>query len=439
MSSFAGVLKDESVRLLLKLVNPESMYSGHLDPAIEEIDPQKLFSVLHLAERVGTLPVIMSLCYKYELGIDESEIDVLQRWWRNLRSHEVMRKQHLSTCKDIVNVLEDRGIAYAAIKGFSLASCYPHGVLRPQGDIDLLVSERDIEKVQDLLLRMGFVQGLIFDLDKGVELFSDTQKNWYRAHCPHLAPFVRISAELGLSEIVEVHLRLNFAFEPYRYNIDELLARTVFDEFRGVSFRTLAPTDNLVFLCGHLYRDNSELHTISDNIGRRLYRILDIVVFSRRYRNKIAWNTLFDVAERYGAVIGVDWCLNIIEELFPGSMPFAGLGLPPFVQDHHRNAVRFGYATGTWDKFDDWPLSYVERIFSDSVEQMASRLQATSAELDLRPRHAETISRRKWLKTRRYAAKRRLEIRSKMNQSTLTRMIETARGASRGREILGDG
>ncbi len=417
---------DPSVRALLELLHPEAMFLGTLSQSLREMSPDSLHSILRVAKTAGVLLTVLSLFEKYGLKVNRAEDGEIREWWTEYEFHSERISRFVDTSGTLISRLREQGLAYAMIKGIALATHYPKGILRPQGDIDLLVRETDAQSVETLLNGMGFSQGIVFRAGLAPEPFTNASKEWYRESNPHLAPFVRVYGDQGLAEMVEVHVRLSFAFQPFHYNVDEMLGRTVSARFRGLEFMTLNPTDNLIFLCGHLYHDNTELHMISDNLGRRLYRILDIALHSLAYRSDIDWDNLVEIATKKGTIVPVDWCLRVIEELFPGSLPLGHLGIPEFVRDYHRNAVRFGYATGTWDKFSDWPQNYVDRVFSRSADEMATELHRIARELGLRIREEETSRRREWIKRRKAEEQKRSEMLARMNSNTIMQLIELA-------------
>lgn len=60
--------------------------------------------------------------------------------------------RNLSVQNKIIRYLTENNILCAVLKGASVAVNYPEPILRPFGDIDLLVSEKDYERTIDLLL-----------------------------------------------------------------------------------------------------------------------------------------------------------------------------------------------------------------------------------------------------------------------------------------------
>jgi len=144
----------------------------------------------------------------------------------------------------VVRHLREAGIEPVLVKGFSVARQYPPGLVRPAGDIDLVVRAEDFE-------RAGSVQR---------EAFPDT----------------------------DVDLQEEF-FWPDRPN-DAFWERTVTVDVGGVPVPVLAREDHLRVLCFHFLRHG----------GQRPLWLVDLAVAVERRGDGFDWNAAlgFDPARR---------------------------------------------------------------------------------------------------------------------------------------------
>lgn len=159
---------------------------------ITELDsPARFFTAINRHPSSRLLPLLHARIS--ELGIDDviGEFlsgSVVESWGFNLRLFE--------TALPVIEKLTDNGIDVASIKGFALiGDAYPTHELRPMGDVDIVVKEKDMRRSRRILEELGWRLST-------PTWPSQRVQNWAYIHGAHSYPF----SLLG-SYVVDLHWR----------------------------------------------------------------------------------------------------------------------------------------------------------------------------------------------------------------------------------------
>ncbi len=168
--------------------------------------------------------------------------------------------------------LLNRGAQPLVIKGIILRDLYPQPEQRPSTDEDLLVSDDDYPLLRDALLGCG----LHIDGDPA----PDAEEITFRDQGRHL--------------YLEVHRRLlaegSDAYGDCNAPFIHALERSIMVEIQGVRFRTLSPTDHMLYLLCHAYK-----HLLHGGVGIR--QICDMGLFAARYGSELDWEHIASACE----------------------------------------------------------------------------------------------------------------------------------------------
>ena len=182
-----------------------------------------------------------------------SATDVLPRWVaEDLRVRLTNNRQRLSQMKrefDTLNcALEQAGVEFAVLKGFSLTPAYvPHVDLRSQYDYDYLVAPRSFETAEQVLETTGLRRRNSNEESPSAALFaadafdcSAQGEEWYGPRIPRR---------------VELHFRL-WAHDREAIHLqtpNDALERKIYATRVGMRFPVLADEDALIFQCLHAF------------------------------------------------------------------------------------------------------------------------------------------------------------------------------------------
>lgn len=187
--------------------------------------------------------------------------------------------------------LVNTNIRFAALKGaFFGCEMYERGTRR-SNDIDLLVYEEDLDKLDVCLRNMGYIQSNIPN-GKLIEA-SKKEKIIQRMNYHDLVPYVKPSAD-GIYE-----LDINFLFDGKTNLIDKdvyEMGTKIYKgdyEIVGLNYYT-----NMAFLCCHFYREASDTIWTSGGRDVTLYKIVDMINYIRHYREHLDYYELVNVIKK---------------------------------------------------------------------------------------------------------------------------------------------
>lgn len=184
-------------------------------------------------------------------------------------------------------------ISVIALKGAHLATAvYRDIALRPMGDIDLLVKQRDLLRVQEILVEQGYI--------------ASTEDTGCAQE--HLPPYYKKG-----SLPVEIHFHIVGPPFSLRVDVEKLWVRAQMSSIQGIEVLTLCPEDLLLHLCMHI-----SLHHTFDNGIRPLFDISQTV---EHYAETLDWEQLLDRSKEWG----VSRCVSLP---FFFAKRFAGAPIP---------------------------------------------------------------------------------------------------------------
>lgn len=188
-------------------------------------------------------------------------------------------------------LLVNSDIRFAALKGaFFGCEMYERGIRR-SNDIDLLVYEEDLGKLDVCLRSMGYIQS---NMPNG-ELIEATKKEKIiqRMNYHDLVPYMKTFSD-GMFE-----LDINFLFDGKSNMIDKKVYEMGTNIYKGeYEIVGLNCYTNMAFLCCHFYREASDTIWTEGKRDVTLYKIVDMINFIRYYRKELKYDELVDVFKK---------------------------------------------------------------------------------------------------------------------------------------------
>lgn len=181
--------------------------------------------------------------------------------------------------------LETIGVQPLVLKGIVCRNLYPKPDLRPSGDEDLLIREKDFAMVDAYFRQKGFVR------DKEI----------------HTIPEEIGYVQLKTGAFYEIHTVL-FSRESSVYGCLNDAFSNIFEhpsqiEVQGQTIFTLEETHHLFYLLCHSFK-----HFLHGGIGIR--QVCDMVQMIRVYGSKIDWETFWKLCEQYHMTC---FCVNLLD------------------------------------------------------------------------------------------------------------------------------
>lgn len=224
--------------------------------------------------------------------MEKLQLAYLQNSARNMHLYQELGKMLEKLRHDSVPVI--------ALKGVHLATAvYRNIALRPMVDIDLLVKQTDLLKVQEILVEQGYISskeesgGFCLGLGSAQE---------------HL-PACRKEDSL----VVEVHF--NIVGPPFslRVDVEKLWVRAQMSSIQGIEVLTLCPEDLLLHLCMHF-----SFHHAFDNGIRPLF---DIAQTIEHYAEQLDWKQVLNRSKEWGVSKCVYLSLFLAKQFAGASIP----------------------------------------------------------------------------------------------------------------------
>lgn len=220
-------------------------------------------------------------------NMDES----IAKKWKTMTLGEIMlQKSHIQQISKVLQKFEENEIEVIVLKGLVVRSLYPVPDLRSMGDADILVHEKDLDRVGEVLLEMGYQE------DHSTDAHDVYSK-------PYCAP-------------VEVHWTLvskkfydgNSSFEK------NLWQNSIPVQVGKANARALGWEDQILHSCVHM-----AIHLRSSGFGIR--HVADLVLLVEAYRDRVDWREFRKRAEETGVYKFVQAIFIIAHEWFDMPIP----------------------------------------------------------------------------------------------------------------------
>jgi hypothetical protein len=193
----------------------------------------------------------------------------------------------------LLGILGHDNISVIALKGIHLAvAVYRNIALRPMNDIDLLVKQTDLLRVQEILVEQGYI----------------ASKEEIGCSQEHLPPYKKKG-----SLPVDIHFRIIGPPFSLRVDVEKLWVRAQMSSIQGIEVLTFCPEDLLLQLCMH-----AGFNHVFNNGIRPLFDISHTI---EHYAKELDWEQLLDRSKEWG----VSKCVYLSFFL---AKRFAGASIP---------------------------------------------------------------------------------------------------------------
>lgn len=206
---------------------------------------------------------------------------------------------------NIQNIFSQKRISYAILKGMANnAELYinDHVLYRPFEDMDILILPEQIDEVNAVLHKVGFIQGTYHNSN----IVKAPRKDilYWRLNSHQLHEYIRFSKYSYISSYFRLNVDVNTTiFEGGKYadpiNISHFLENTIDKSMVSSScaftYKTLEYTFDLLQLCYHFYKDT--VYEAKKNTGEDycLLKFCDIREYILKYRTQIDWDRFITI------------------------------------------------------------------------------------------------------------------------------------------------
>jgi len=261
-------MNGDEFQLLLYCARPEPHSDSIKERVSKGVNWRK---ILDLAEYHGVRPLLrrtlQAVCWDHVP--QESQLE-LERCYASNAQRNLL---YVGELLRLFAAFADSRIPAATFKGIILAELiYGDLALREFGDLDIIVHEADVSKVEDILIANGYMPD-----------FPD--RDFRSAFLAYQGQYAFRNKQTGFS--IDLHWRLSAKGEVFPLRLKEIWSRLEHVEIYGRKVPTLANDDLSLFLAAHGTKEGWKFLKWVCDFSEILYKCRDI-----------DWETLLDRAER---------------------------------------------------------------------------------------------------------------------------------------------
>lgn len=253
------------------------------------------------------------------------------------------------------------GLQMLTIKGPETYRSFPRPFEWRFRDLDFLIRLDEIDKCDEMLDSLGFKKGRL-DGKGNITEFTNSQREYRRSSSVHEDNNVRFMHN-KIPVILEPHFRLLPIHTPFQISPDLAFDTSVVRCLHGKMFSTLIEPLHFVFLCAHLYRHDTELNSIRAGNFCRLDRLHALACYAHFNSDKLRGVILEEFVSITNSYRQVNYCLAILEEVFPGLADNLGFAIDQELAIDDFSIVRYSDINGDYSPIGRLAGSPIERMF----------------------------------------------------------------------------
>ncbi len=270
------------------------------------------------------------------------------KYLKRTAEYQKCRNERLGTyLRKIVDALEREKIPYAILKGNVLVHAdfqatngipYKRSVYglseRTSNDIDLLVSPKDVGKVENVLTACGYTQGYFNEESNTIRPTNRREILGCRMNRGETVPFQHMT---DYDCLRHVEIDVNFSLDYLPVGMEEILSNMLchtklYTTREGESVRSLETVDFLVHLILHQYKEMRVYSMVLRGKDLELYKLLDIYLMLQ----EVDQGELYKRVKEYKIEDQTAVVLKAITEIF-GEIEMSD-PLDDLVQNYNRGA-----------------------------------------------------------------------------------------------------
>ena len=276
---------------------------------------------------------------------------------QNYIALNMLRYNELNRC------LKEFSGNYALIKG-EVLSKLAYGELgkRISGDIDILVSRKNLINIEKCLIDGGF-----YTTSSDFKKTKKTKyERIYALNCTHqLFPYVKTIRKVT----IEVDTNFDIFWGEYsgkKIDIDEFLLDTVDIDIYDCKFKTLTPIKSFIQLILHHYKELNSIYILSKYNPFKVSMFQDVFFLFKRQINFISLKELILLCEKYQIVSYVYYILYFNFLLFPDNR------LKKYVEAFEtKEGILLLNCYGlTKEERREWKIDFFERLKLDKLNEI---------------------------------------------------------------------
>lgn len=244
-----------------------------------EINPDIFFSEI-MVNRVGGLTYV-------NLKIIDKDHVFCSSYRRVCKylcdSIKIKQAIYIKELKKIVQIFDEHQVEYVLIKGIDMVkriySEIPY--TRDFNDIDILIDQKLLDKVEELLKSLGYIQGIYSSKINKIKIVSREEKIRMRMSSHQIVGFTKIIKEF---EEVSIPVNIDINFSIFNGGVEEdpiCIESLMRNKQRkkldiGSSYYCLSNYDTIIQLAYNIYRENKMDEMKNDHADNILIKYTDL-------------------------------------------------------------------------------------------------------------------------------------------------------------------
>lgn len=280
-----------------------------------------------------------------------------------MQTNEFIRKKciayNMMNYREISKVLNELGdIKYAIIKGEPLSlMCYGALGMRHCGDIDILISRKNISKIENVLKANGYISR-----NDDVNIMSRKTRIMCLSHSHQIPPYIKETDKI----VTEVDLNFDIFWGEYfgkRIDIDEFISDNLEVEIYGVKVRTLQPLKAMVQLILHHYKEMNSIYHLANHNSITYNMFEDLYCLLINNQEAITVNSIYDIAYKHEIIPYVFYMLYYTSQVFKDKLLLKYVDAL-YTQQGENLLNCYGLAE---DERKEWKFDFKTRLEADEL------------------------------------------------------------------------
>ena len=216
------------------------------------------------------------------------------------------------TCP-IFEEMNESGISYCIIKGYTLMKdVFPH-TIREFRDVDVLIHKNEYHLVDEVLQSFGCSQGEYNFKDKKIQK-SRCQEIAYLIDTHQVLPYCLLTGD-PLFPVIRIDVQFEYNLQKrmnYSIDYDEVIERRIKKTDDEINVFVLDPFDDFLMLCTHLHGEAVIFSEICKGKDLQLSKIADIFQWLQKYAKDYCWDSKVETIMKYNMQIPVAYSMYLV-------------------------------------------------------------------------------------------------------------------------------
>ncbi len=265
---------------------------------------------------------------------------------------------------ELNNALVERNIKAAFLKGSILSNIiYPWGC-RASSDIDILINASDIDKVDEVLRELGYIQGEYNFVNKEIVEFSRFEVIFRRMNWGEVAMYHKnINRPCADKVTIDVNFSLNWHPYETKNTVNDFLNNITLyaSEEKGISIYSLQRELFLLQLCIHAFKEVNLYKMVQMRQDLELYKFVDIYTFL--LLDYVNWDEFILLVKKYNFKKECYLVFKYIESIFFNIKDHEALKKLLYVLKPQDDSYLEEVFDPTTNRLYRWNNSLLERLF----------------------------------------------------------------------------